>query len=618
MHNKIGYMLFNLREKAGISQKNLGRGVLSVTELSRVESGQRRIDRLHLEALFQRIGKSLDKLELAMSMEEYRLLELKHALLNQLIIGNTADTENMLKEYSSYIDMRKPLHSQAMLSLQAVRTYIEDKNDNEDAALFEKALGVTFPEWKEANYDNICLCTQEIQLILAILYIKLNAGIIRTGSFINLSEEEKETLEVLRKIYKYIDVRYTDDEERAKVYPQCAWLLSQVCLLNGKISMAYEICRKGVDCLAKNGVFTVMKELLEIKTECLERMAAEEELRMTRRHREAVEFIYNIADKPYMSEKIVMFFMASIQSEVVVTNELIREMRISQKMSQEELSADICTQETLSRIESGMRSPNAKKLYQMLKRLGLERERYYGFIIAEDYELYEKVRLYQRYIGKEERESAASILAELEEKLDYSYTINKQFIETDKIIAELNRKEISYECGYEKLKTVLRYSMKDYDDTIYRVPFRQEVVILNKMAGCLRQDKKEAEAMEIYRQILDRYNSSMVSKVFHSVPLMLIYINYTGLLEDTNHLSDAEEIGKEGIRIMLECQRGDVAAKILANLSCVYEKGNTNKDKELAKNSLRNSFYLLDLYLNDYNKAILKEAYERLYKDSID
>lgn len=616
MHNKIGYMLFNLREKAGISQKNLGRGILSVTELSRVESGQRRIDRLHMEALFQRIGKSLDKLELAMSMEEYRLLELKHGLLNQLLTGNTSGAEDMLNKYSSYIDMCKPLHIQAMRSLQAVKIYIEDKNDN--AALFEKALEVTFPEWKEADYDNICLCTQEIQLIFAILYIKLNAGIVRTGSFINLSEEEKETLAVLRKIYKYIDVRYTDDEERAKVYPQCAWLFSQVCLLDGKISMAYEICSKGVECLAKNGVLTVMKELLEIKTECLERMNAEEELQKTRRHREAVEFIYNIADMPYMSEKIVMFFMASIQGEVVVTNELIREMRISQKMSQEELSADICTQETLSRIESGMRSPNAKKLYQMFKRLGLERERYYGFIITEDYELYEKVRLYHRFIDKDEREKAASILAELEEKLDYGYIVNKQFIETGKIIAELNKKEISYECGYEKLKTVLRYSIKDYDDKIYRVPFRQEVVILNKMAGCLEKNNKEAEAIEIYRQILDRYDNSMVSKVFHSVPLMLIYINYTGLLEETNHPEEAEKIGKEGIRIMLDCQRGDVTAKVLANLSCVYDKGNTNTDKELAKKSLRSSYYLLDLYLGDYNKAILKEAYERLYKESID
>lgn len=78
MHNKIGIMLFGLREKEGISQKNLARGILSVTELSRVESGNRGIDRLHLEALFQRIGKSLDKLELAMSMDEYHLFALRH------------------------------------------------------------------------------------------------------------------------------------------------------------------------------------------------------------------------------------------------------------------------------------------------------------------------------------------------------------------------------------------------------------------------------------------------------------------------------------------------------------------------------------------------------------
>lgn len=608
-------MLYNLREKAGISQKNLARGILSVTELSRVESGNRRIDRLHMEALFQRVGKSLNEIELAVSMEEYKLLKLRYELLNQLSIGNTADAEDIIKEYASYIDINKPLHLQAMLSLQAVKTYIEDKNDNEDTALFEKALEVTFPEWKEADYDNICLCTQEIQLILAILYIKLDAVNIHKGGFINLSEEEKETLAVLQKIYKYIDIRYTDDEERAKVYPQCTWLGSWICLRNKNVSMAYEICKKGVDCLAKNGVLTVMNELLEIKTECLKWFENEEEIQKTRRHREAIGFIYSIVDKPYMSEKIVMFFIAGMHSEVVVTNELIREMRISRKMSQEELSAGICTQETLSRIENGMRSPNEKKLYQMLKRLGLEHERYYGYIIADNYELYEKARKYKRGFDNKKVEESEQIIHELSNELELKYEINKQFIETGSIIINIKKKILKYDRAYEELKKILNYTMKNYDDEVYRVPFRQEAVILNQMARCLRLNKKEEEAIIIYRQMLEKYNNSIVAKAFHSVSLMLIYINYTGLLEVTGYLGKAEEIGKEGIRLMLDCQRGDVSGMILANLTCVYEKGNTPEVTELAKNCLSSSFYLLDLYLNEYNKTILKEAYERLYKE---
>lgn len=520
----------------------------------------------------------------------------------------------MLKEYTSYIDKNRPLHMQALLLLLAVKTYIENKNDKADTALFEKALEVTFPEWNEADYDNICLCTQEIQLILAILYIKMNAGSIRKGDFINLSEEEKQMLAVLQKIYKYIDDRYTDEEERAKVYPQCTWLWSQTCLLCENVSMAYEICQNGVDCLAQNGVLTVMIELLEIKIECLERQKAVEKIQETRRHKEAVEFVYNIVDKPYISENIVQFFLTSMQGEVVVTNELIREMRLAQKMSQEELSADICTHETLSRIESGKRSPNTKKLYQMFKRLGLERERYYSFIIVEDYTLYEKVRLYKSNFDNENIEKSEYLLDELSKKLDMKYVVNKQFIETGMVLINLKKKMLSYSCAYNELKKILNYTMKDYEDEIYRVPFRQEAVILNQIANCLRWDKKEEEAIRIYAQILARYDSSIVSNAFHSVSAMLIYINYTGLLEVIGYLDKAEKIGKDGIRLMLDCQRGDVAGMILANLACVYEKGNTQKDAESAKSCLGSSYYLMDLYLKKRDKAILKEAYECMYK----
>lgn len=40
------------------------RGILRDAELSKVEKGKMEIDRMHLEVLFQRIGKSVDKLEL--------------------------------------------------------------------------------------------------------------------------------------------------------------------------------------------------------------------------------------------------------------------------------------------------------------------------------------------------------------------------------------------------------------------------------------------------------------------------------------------------------------------------------------------------------------------------
>lgn len=60
------------------------RGILRDAELSKVEKGKMEIDRMHLEVLFHRIGKSVDKLELAMSMDEYRLFALRFDILEAL------------------------------------------------------------------------------------------------------------------------------------------------------------------------------------------------------------------------------------------------------------------------------------------------------------------------------------------------------------------------------------------------------------------------------------------------------------------------------------------------------------------------------------------------------
>ena len=617
MYKKIGPMLRQLRNQADIQQKDLVRGILRDAELSKVEKGKMEIDRMHLEALFQRIGKSVDKLELAMSMDEYRLFALRFDIFEALSLKNIEKAEASIKEYETYIDKSKPLHLQALLLLQAVKSYIENQNIEKDSAPFERALEITFPEWEKAEFEDVCLCIQEIQLLLAILYIKLGMEDIQKN-FLNLSEDENHAIVMLHKIYEYIDIRYTDEEERAKVYPQCAWIWSQVCLWRGDVRIAYEICQKGVDCLAENGVLTVMEELLDIKIKCLEKLEAVEGIQKIRNQKCAVAFLYDIVEKPRITEKIVLLFLTSINGEIVVTNELIREMRLSQKMSQEELSFGICAPETLSRIEYGKRSPNTRNLYQMFHKLGLDRERYYGFIVADDYELYEKVRQYKRNVGKEEREKSEHILDELTEQLDSEYVINRQFIETGRVLINLKKREISYEYAYEELKKILNYTMKDYTDTVYRVPFRQEVVILNQMAKCLRRIKKEEAAIEIYEQILNRYDSSMVYKMFHSVSAFLIYISYTGLLEVADYLDKSEEIGKEGISLMLDCQRGDISGKILANLSCIYDKRDTKKDLELAQNCLGNSYYLLDLYLHEHNKAILKAAYEKMYHTSLD
>lgn len=597
-------MLYSMREEMGISQKELAGGLLSIPELSRLEKGEKTADKVLLEALFQRLGKSLDKLETAMSQEEYQIVFLRTCMLESLIKKDHRCVEALLGEYRLCTGEQKVLHRQFLQMMQAVDRYVQNHIAEECMEALTQALELTVPKWKPEKGRRYYLCVQEIRILLLICYLMMETEYFKTA---------ENYLEVL---FQYLEDHYTDGEEKAKIYPQCAWLLTEIYLKQNETGKAYEICRQGKACLVQNGVLTLMEEFLKLEIKCLKKLEKAEKQPEPVLELEAIQFLSQFAGEKPPLEKVCYFLMTSQQSEVVISNEMIREFRLAQHLSQEALSADICTQETLSRIESGKRSPNRNNLYAMMERMGSERKTYYGFIVADDYSLYEKVRLFKREVSRGRNEEAHVLLQELEESLDRNILLNRQFLETAWMQEEENERKISNEQFMLKMEQLLRYTMKEYDGTVHRIPFRQEFVILNQIAICMKRSGNVKKANALYKQLLNKYNNSKVLKQHHAISILPLYLNYAGFLEVDNKLEEAEYIGKEGIGLAIECQRSDMAGKIMGNLSCVYEKKDGYENEVLAENCLRNSYYLLKLYEDDCEST--KKYYEQRYKMDLD
>lgn len=614
---KIGKMITTLREEAGISQKDLARGMFTLADYSRIERDERETDKMHLEALFQRLGKSGDKLEFAISIGEYHQIYFRHKTLQALAIGNIEDAEKYIESYADNLDIEKPLHLQSLLFLKIIRSYVKEKNVWETLDQLKKTLEITLPDWKNEDYEKICLCRQEIQLLLLIVYLNMQISANKLDKEKQAYEEGDNPEEILEKLLKYLMEKYTDAEEQAKVLPQCLWLLGILYRQQGNIGKALKVCERGIEILSVNGVLASMKELLILKAECLEKIGDDEIHNKCCKQIEAIDFLYQITEIKYPTEEIIILLLISIQEEITVTNELIKELRESKGISQEELCEGICARETLSRIESGKRNPNKKNFFAMLKKMGVGRETYYGYIVADEYYLYEAVRTYYMREGKTQKilERAERAFEELEKNLDRSYLLNRQFLKTIWVKKRKKETQSDWEQSFEEMKHILNYSMQGYEGKIYRVPFRMEANILVYMAISLRRLGRKEEALGIYKQILDQYEKSMVEKFFHAVPLFLVYINYVGLLEVSDYLEESEKVAKEGIAFALECQRGNIAAEILANFSCVYEK---KADTELARLCLKNSIYLLELYQYEKDCIVLKEAYENIYSIRLD
>ena len=386
MKRLIGEIIYTLRKAAGISQKELAEGLLSIAELSRVENEERDEDKFILEALLQRLGKSADHFEVYASAEEYQLLLLRKLIMKNLLDKKLQLAAVLLMKYQESPLAKRKLHEQYYHQMRAVNYFLSDGDKEDCIQNLQQALAFTVPEtkWKQEKWEEIHLCTQEIQLFLMLGCMWID------------NEELKKASKVLKKIWKYIDRNVTDEAERAKLLPKCAWLRGEIYYKQGKIEKSYEICDKGKECLAKNGNLIVMDKLLGLEERCLGELGREKEREIIQKQLSAVDDLYSLADFRLPKERILCLLLTSEHSETLISNEVVREIRISCGLSQEELCEDICSRETLSRIENSKQSPKRGKLQAILKRLGEERGRYYASVDTEVSVLHEKVRLYKR------------------------------------------------------------------------------------------------------------------------------------------------------------------------------------------------------------------------------
>ena len=598
MLQQLGIMLFEEREKMGVKQRNIADGIISIPELCRVERGELEIDYFTLQALFERLGKSIDKLELAVSSIEYDSIAYRIKIEHSIARWDYQELQKLIADYSGYNNKKRPIHKQYVIALEAVLCFIKEQDYAACLHKMEQALVCTQDrDWKQKIWNVRCLCNQEVRIILVIAYCQW-----KLGNTDGLTGK-------LEKLVRYIIYHYTDTEEQVKVYPHCAWLLGQIYLEENKIEEAYAICRKGKESLVENGSISPLWEILELEKNCLERLGKEAEQIQCRKYQEALSFLYEVTNTSLESNMIVNFIKSSFQGEFIITNELVRDLREANRFSQEFLCENICAQETLSKIENGKRSPNKKNLYKLLKKMGLERENYYGFIEADKYELYEKVREYNRCFSKGQLKEARNLLDKIEKELDMTRPVNKQYIGMGYIFEQASQNKISRKDANKQLKEMLYLTMPPMksDKLIYRMPFRTEYTIWNHIAVNLRKDGKIEDALHIYEALIKCYKRSKIDMRFHAVPGMSLYINYAGFLEAHNELQKAEDIGKEGLSHCLKCCRGDVAGTILANLSLIYEKKGL---PVLEETYLRHGYYLSYLYGRNNNLEILQKAYQ--------
>lgn len=588
--NGIGHLILKLREKEKIRQKQLCKGLCSVSKYARIEADQQEIDFFLIDRIMGRLGKSVERLTYILPRDIYNIYELRQEIQQKICQKKWEEAKQCLEKYKENGRAKEPLHQQFIEQEYAQIAWLRDKSVETVCEHLEKAIVQTMPE-AEIQRKTGVLSAEEYKLLLFRWEVCFGT---------DRERGEKELQELVEEIFQ----KNFERTERVKVIPYAALLIEKTAR-DGKADTYLKlITETALENLREEGKLLYMPEILEQYAQILEKENSNAEfiglLRQERASLLELESDYEVSFENYrLFDHVVRNFE--------IDAELIRRTRNAAKLTQEGLSEDICAQETLARIENGNQKPRSGNLRQMMEKMGRSGDRIETGIQVEEYETLELKIEFSKFIHRREYKNAERIILEMEKILDCNILQNRQYIETERIkIKYQNKTENSREV-IQQLKDLLMMSLniRDGQEPEY-VLTTEEISILTEMAFVYWMDENYQMALKIYHFIEKQYDNSLVKPVFHMLDWAMNTGNYAQALEEMGYKQEAVRICKKEIEQTLYAGKGCSTPKPLIILACVKEQNAQETYEKYFKQDLD----MLKLYKMDSDYEMVKKYVE--------
>lgn len=587
----IGRIIEKLRQEKNYSRKKLCQGLCSTQMLIKIETNRSDVDKFMSDILLQRLGKSPDKLEIIISDEEYRKIHIRDEIEELIWKRKRDEADKLLSEYETkYV---KDSYVQKMFILRT-KAYLFQELEGDSAraeAYMRQAVELTLPGMKMENMNEYLLAAIELENILELSYLILQQGRVQEAAWI------------LEACQKYVEKNVTDEVEYTKIFSKIAWLSSLVYIKRDEYDKAIKIGDCAFENLRKYGNLYFMMPLLEQLIQCCEKLGKDESRKKYQIYDELIKELYQQYGEEWYCQNSL--FHNCCQTGYHLISEFIRQERQAKKLTQEQLIEGVYEgPENLSRIENGRVVPTRKKLDGLLKNLGVERGKYCGTLVAEDFEILESKYEIDILVGTGKYKEAQKKLSELEKRIDNEEKINKMAMSIYKMVielgVELSTGRMHVEAIQESVRTLLEKNGVLRDGRVYRVPFFNEMAALNMLGICLKRAGKRQEAIALYEDIINCIEESVIDEKYQNDILSPILANLD--LYDSKR-----ELGRKGISYELGCGKGKmIYMHIIAQLELTDDK---NAKQEMT----RLAYYFSELYYMETNKQRIKKYYEETY-----
>lgn len=296
---------------------------------------------------------------------------------------------------------------------------------------------------------------------------------------------------------------------------------------------------------------------------------------------------------------------------------IIKERREELNISQASICCGICSNATLSRIESGVCIPNRQIMTQLLERLGYSKIEIDAISSKSEYETISTIAEIKRLFCSGRVEKAFSLLDRLLINYDSLDPHSRRFCDTMNTIQLLKNKTIDSNQTLLNLEKILRETCPSYStNSLPKVMTFDEIFLLHNIAIQYASLGKTDTAIKILYHIKD-YQERFIedeTESCRSLPAILYDLsNYLGL---EGKYDECIEICEYSIDKQIRSGRCLLLAETYYNLARALIKRGRESDMECAKEALLNAYYTSEVFAKSQELTnLIKELYNEIFKD---
>lgn len=527
-----------------------------------------------MNVLIQRLGKSSEQLTTMISCQEYAYFEWKRKVKEALKKQNISLAQELLQK-------KEALNGTVNAALQEqFYRYIQGilKGTCADISDLEEAIRLTHPEFSGKIEEEDLFSIQELNLLLFYAKCKMQKE----------AEQGRELLEVL---LQYIQEHITDIQAKNQIFPRAVSIYCQEVKGNQFSEKRYLLCKEALENNVKDQSFEYALSILE---------DLEKDSRCLGKDADCYQVWKNVLKEIYREAEIETTWMEwgiEIPENLFLIPEILLSARMEKGFSQEEASEGICTPETYSRIETGKRSPSLKNLEALEQRLEIKQGYLIGEVWTNAFSVLELTQKLRMAVSNLDLETWEECQKKLEEKLDLSKKINRQYVEGYRTCLEYQQGKISEAEWISRHKKTLSYTfafeerMEAYPTGMRQRFTDQEAVLLQQIALAEKIRGEKEKAVEIWELLLKDYGRSRIRMENHFKEVMLIWSNLANTLPDVGKTKEGIALADQGIRMVLEKGQGSLNMLFANRIYAMKEAG-----QDVRKEQFEQAYALSEMF----------------------